>query len=121
MAPTPDVVNVAEHVDLGVMDMEVGGLAFDENTTKDLTDQFKLDELLKRKKRVPLDLLNKKSRILKVEQEGTIASNLFCPSSYRPYDAYAVSSNSVFELARIERSLDCNKTLLLPEIQIYKT
>ena len=76
---------------------------------------------MKHKQKVPLDLLNKKRRILKIEQEGVFASNVFCPSSYRPYEAYAVSSNSMFELARIERTLECNRSLLLPEIQIYKT
>lgn len=47
---------------------------------------------------------------------------LCCPASWRPYDAYAVSSNGVFELARLERDFKCSFLgFNRPELKVYST
>jgi hypothetical protein len=61
-------------------------------------------------------------RILKIEQESVLGVRTLCPASMRPFDAYAVSSNGTFELARLERPFKCpilwwNR----PELMVYKT
>ena len=96
-------------------------MVFNEESIKPVPDHVKMQNFLSKKRKVPIDLLNKRKRILKLEQEGIFAYNILCPSSYRPYQSYAVSSNSVFELARIERKLSCNSSLLLPSLEVYKT
>lgn len=47
---------------------------------------------------------------------------IFCPASCRPYNAYAVSSNGIFEFGRLNR--DFKLTFLCcerPEILVYRT
>lgn len=51
-----------------MMGNEINEIAFDDETQfAQASDQQKIQELLKRKQKVPLDLLNKKKRILKIE------------------------------------------------------
>lgn len=47
---------------------------------------------------------------------------VFCPSSYRPYSSYAVSSNGIFELARMFREYKCTfMACERPEVLVYRT
>jgi len=95
-------------MDFGDMNQEMN---FEENTVRDVTDQGKLRAFIAKKTKVPLELLNKRQRIGKIEQDSVLATRLYCPASYRPYDGYLISSNGVFELARIERVVGCSMTL----------
>ena len=59
---------------------------------------------------------------MKVDEDSVLCPRVFCPASCRPFNAYAVSSNGVFEIGRFERDykfvlLCCNR----PEILVYKT
>ena len=58
---------------------------------------------MKHKTTITKDLINRNEKILTLEQESVIAPRFFCPSDKRPYDAYAISSGGVFELARMEK------------------
>ena len=42
-------------------------MVFDEESIKPVPDDVKLQKLLKNKRKVPIDLLNKRKRILKIE------------------------------------------------------
>lgn len=47
---------------------------------------------------------------------------VFCPASRRPFNAYGVSSNGIFELMRLERRYKFPIfTFLRPEILVYRT
>jgi hypothetical protein len=59
---------------------------------------------MRKKALLPKDLVNRNDKILTLDQESVVAPRLFCPSVIRPYDAYALSSGGVFELARFEKS-----------------
>lgn len=88
-----------------------------EDPTEEQLDRS-LNELLKYRQKIPVSILEKNPRVLTIEQDSKVASRVFCPSSCRPFEAYALSSNGVFELARIERNLSsiCNEM-----VNVYRT
>jgi hypothetical protein len=77
----------------------------------------KLKTMMDNKQTVPKELMNKKVKILSMDQESVVAPRFYCSSQIRPYDGYMTSSNGTFEFARIERPF----TYCLPEINVYKT
>jgi hypothetical protein len=61
-------------------------------------------------------------RIMKIDEDSILCPRIFLPAFCRPFNAYAVSSNGIFEMARFERKykfvlLCCNR----PEILVFKT
>ena len=89
-------------------------------SSSEVSDELK--KLLKTKHKVKSDLYQKNKRILKIEQETVIGVKLCCPASWRPFEAYAVSSNGVFELARLDRDFKCSLFgLNRPELKVYST
>jgi hypothetical protein len=59
---------------------------------------------------------------MKIDEDSILCPRIFCPSSCRPYSAYAVSSNGVFEMAKLQRDFKVVFMCLnRPEILVYKT
>ena len=73
------------------------------------------------KLKVPKEFVSADKRILKIEQDSVVALRFFCPSSMRPFDAYAISSNGTFEFARFEKVYQCSPCGVNSEINVYKT
>ena len=74
------------------------------------------------KLKVPKEFVSADKRILKIEQDSVLALRFFCPSSLRPFEAYAISSNGTFEFARFEKVFRCSIWgVNSPEINVYKT
>ena len=106
---------VDEPTDLGVIEKD---LDFEEfvKVTQAVIDEEKLDrkssayrKLMQTRKQSVISTLDSKKtkikkkyinlnpRILKVEQESMLCPRICCASYYRPYEAYAVSSNGSYE------------------------
>jgi hypothetical protein len=59
---------------------------------------------------------------MKIVEDSILCPRIYCPSSCRPFNAYAVSSNGIFETARFERNFKCVILCVnRPEILVYKT
>ena len=59
---------------------------------------------------------------MKLDEDSILCPMVFCPASCRPFSAYAVSSNGIFEFGRMDRRF--RFTLLCcgrPEILVYRT
>jgi hypothetical protein len=59
---------------------------------------------------------------MKIDEDSVLCPMVFCPASCRPFSAYAVSSNGIFEFAKMNRRF--RFTLLCcgrPEILVYRT
>ena len=59
-----------------------------------------MGNMLKSHAKIKRKLYQKPKRILTIEQETVLGIRMMCPASWRPYEAYALSSNGVFEFAR---------------------
>ena len=62
-------------------------------------------------------MVSRSPKLLQIEQESVVAPRFYCPAEMRPYDAYMLSSNGTFELARLERPF----TYCTPEVSVFKT
>jgi len=81
-----------------------------------------MKELLQRKKKIKSALYQRNPRILDIEQESVLLQKLVCPSSCRPFEAYALSNNGTFEFARLEREYKCTCMWYdRPQINVYKS
>lgn len=112
-----DLAGMAHEVDLEHMDLDGTGKPI---SSKEIDERLK--ELLKFKTKIKKSSQERNPRILKIEQESILLQKLMCPTSCRPYEAYAVSSNGTFEFARLERDFQC--TFLAwqrPSINVYKS
>ena len=59
---------------------------------------------------------------MKVDEDSILCPRIYCPSYCRPYMGYAVSSNSIFEFARLEKNYSCTFCCFSrPEISVFKT
>ena len=60
--------------------------------------------------------------MLKVDEDGIMCPRIFCPANCRPFMAYAMSSNGIFEYARMSKDFKCVFMCLnRPEVWVYKT
>lgn len=81
-----------------------------------------MQQMMASKLKVPKEFVSADKRILKIEQDSVVALRFFCPSSLRPFDAYALASNGTFEFARFEKVYQCSVCgVNKPEINVYKT
>lgn len=89
-------------------------------TKKEVNEE--MNSLLGNKFKIKSNLFKKHPRIMKIEQETVIGVRCLCPGSWRPFEAYAISSNHTFELARLERNFKCHFfNFNRPEMNIYST
>jgi hypothetical protein len=64
----------------------------------------------------------KGKRILKIDEDSILCPRIFCPSYCRPFNAYGVSSNGIFEYSRLEKQYKLAiMCFCRPEILVYKT
>lgn len=89
-------------------------------TKQELNEE--MDRLLQSKTQVKNGLFKKNKRLLKIEQESIVGLRCLCPPGWRPYEAYAISSNHTFEVARLERRFRCSLCIFnRPELQVFST
>lgn len=89
-------------------------------TKKEL--KAEIDKLLETQTKVKNHLFKKHPRLMKIEQESIVGLRCLCPPGWRPFEAYAISSNHTFELARLERRYRCSICWFnRPELQVYST
>ena len=59
---------------------------------------------------------------MKIDEDSILCPRIYCPSVCRPFLSYAVSSNSVFEFARIEKNYSATFCCLSrPSMEVFKT